>query len=358
MKILVYDVAAEDGGGLFVLKKFYENVLQKSPDDIEWVFMTSFDILEESDNIKILKFKKVKKSWMHRLIFENFELPRIISEINPDLVISLQNMPVKRCGKRQFVYLHQSLQYCPKKFSFLKREERGTAIRQHIICGIFYKNALPEAEHIFVQTEWIKEATVKWLKWPEDRITVVPVSFDPASVPIKEYVGQESREFFYPARAEIYKNHGVVINACRKLVNQGINDFKVIFTTKAEDGFYASQLCEKAKGLPIEFIGAVDYEEIWDYYSKTILMFPSYLETCGIPMIEAKAAGGRIIASDMPFSHEALESYPNAEFFRYDDADELAAKMEKMLCGKEYVKLCKATAIANNGLMESMLQRI
>ena len=28
MKILVYDVAAEDGGGLFVLKNFYEEVIK------------------------------------------------------------------------------------------------------------------------------------------------------------------------------------------------------------------------------------------------------------------------------------------------------------------------------------------
>ena len=30
MKILVYDVAAEDGGGLFVLKNFYEEVIKDS----------------------------------------------------------------------------------------------------------------------------------------------------------------------------------------------------------------------------------------------------------------------------------------------------------------------------------------
>lgn len=48
MKILVYDVAAEDGGGLFVLKNFYEEVIKDSEKhpNIEWIFLTSYKILE------------------------------------------------------------------------------------------------------------------------------------------------------------------------------------------------------------------------------------------------------------------------------------------------------------------------
>lgn len=357
MKILVYDVAAEDGGGLFVLKKFYNDVLRKSPSNIEWIFMTSLDILKESENIKVFRYEGVKKSWGHRLIFENFYLPKIIKNLNLDLIISLQNMPIKRCKQRQFVYLHQSLQYCPKKFSFLRSEERGMAIRQHIICEI-YKTALPMSDHIFVQTQWIKDATKKWLKWPEEKISVVPVSLDYSSVPVKKYKEKNCRDFFYPARAEMYKNHEIVIEACKKLIKRGVSDFKIYFTIKPGDNQYAEGLTRKSRGLPIEYIGMISYESMWDYYSKTILLFPSYLETCGLPMLEAKLAGAWILASDMPFSREALADYPNKEYFTYNNADSLAIKMKEFLDGKKYTITDPKGIVPDKGLLESMLEQV
>lgn len=357
MRILVYDVAAEDGGGLFVLKNFYNDILNKSPINIEWIIMTSIDMFEDTEHIKIVCYKKVKKSWFHRLWFENMELPGIIEKINPDLLISLQNMPVKKCNRQQFVYLHQSLQYCPKKFSFFKKTECMTAIRQHIICGMI-KNILPKADHIFVQTEWIKEATKDWLRVRDDKITVVPVAFDRHSVPMRTYMGQNSNVFFYPARAEVYKNHDIIIEACKLLVEKGIDDFKVLFTINHGDGAYAEQIYRNIKGLPIEFIGSISYDEIWEYYSKTILVFPSYLETCGLPMVEAKAAGAKILASDMPFSHEVLDGYPNAEFFAFDNAQQLADKMRYFLMEKRYEYVNLERTSTEISLMESMLKKI
>lgn len=358
MKILVYDVAAEDGGGLFVLKNFYREVLEQTPDNIEWVFVVSQDILKATERVRVLTYDKPKKSWMHRLVFENIDFPGVIKAEKPDLVISLQNMPVKRYNGRQFVYLHQSLQYCPKKFSFLKKEERGIAIRQRVICNI-YRNALPKSEHIFVQTNWIKEATKKWLNWSDEKITVVPVEFQPETAPqVKVYNGRDSKTFFYPARAEMYKNHKVVIEACKKLKDERMEDYKVIFTISANDGAYAAKLIHDSEGLPIDYIGAVPYEQMWDYYSKTILLFPSYLETCGLPMLEAQASQAWILASDMPFSHEALEGYPNKEYFTYDSADDLAKRMKEFIKGKEYQEIEKKEKRKSLSLVESMLKRV
>ena len=103
MKILVYDVAAEYGGAMTVLRDFYREVLEKSPRDIRWVFVVSQPVLEETAQVKILCFGKPKKSRLHRLAFEHLDLPKILAAEKPDAVISLQNMPVARYGGRQFV---------------------------------------------------------------------------------------------------------------------------------------------------------------------------------------------------------------------------------------------------------------
>ena len=354
MKILVYDVAAEDGGGLFVLKNFYEDV-RKLNSDIKWTFYVSADVLEPSENIEVKVFEKTKASWLKRLSFETFELPKLIKENDFDLIISLQNMPVRRCNKPQLVYLHQSLQYCPIRFSLFKKDERALALRQKIICGLIKFN-IKKSEHIFVQTQWIKKATLKWVGLDESKVSVVPVQIDLSNVPVKPFVGQNSREFFYPARAEIYKNHKVIIEACRILVNRGISDFKVTLTVNNQESPYQREIITLSEGLPIEFIDSVTYADIWEYYSRTILLFPSYLETCGLPMLEAKYAKGRILASDMPFSHEALDGYENVAFFKYDNAEELADKMERELNFASYREVESIESSNENGLLSAMME--
>ena len=354
MKVLVYDVAAEDGGGLLILKEFHE-AAKTAPDHIKWVFLTSLPELEAGSNIEVRRNPEVKQSWWKRLRFEHKIMPRIVEEIAPDLMISLQNMPVKRCKVRQFVYLHQSLQYCPKKFSFFKKEERPLAIRQRLI-GAIIKNAMPKAEHIFVQTRWIKDATCAWLKRPGGEVTVVPVKLR-EDVPVIPFAGEHSKEFFYPARAEVYKNHQVIIEACKILQGRGITNYRVILPL--QPGGSAEEIRRQAKNLPIEILGALSYEEVWKYYNKTTLLFPSYLETCGLPMLEAKMAGSRILASDMPFSHEALDGYPNARFFPYDDSEKLADCMQEVILGQmAYVSAPKDRFNEQESLLSSMLSKV
>lgn len=354
MKILVYDVAAEDGGGLLLLKEFHE-AAKTAPSHIKWVFLTSLPELEKGPNIEVRRYPEVKQSWRNRLRFEHQKMPQIIEEMKPDLVISLQNMPVKRCKVRQFVYLHQSLQYCPKKFSFLKKEERSLAIRQRLI-GRVIKNAMPKAEHIFVQTQWIKDATCAWLKRPEKEVTVVPVKLR-EDVPVVPFAGEKSKVFFYPARAEVYKNHKTIMDACKILQDRGITDYRVVLPL--QPGGLTEKLRRQAEGLPIEILGAISYEQVWEFYSKATLLFPSYLETCGLPMLEAKMAGSRILASDMPFSHEALDGYPNARFFPYEDGKQLADYMQQIIMGEmDYVIAPRDPFIEQESLLRSMLEKV
>lgn len=221
---------------------------------------------------------------------------------------------------------------------------------------------LPSAAHIFVQTNWIKKATEDWITYPPSHITVVPVKAENARKFITDYTGQRSRTFFYPARAEIYKNHQVIIQATKILISKGYTNFNIIFTMSPEENNYSNNIFKTAINLPIKFVGTLSYELMWKYYSNTVLLFPSYLETCGLPLLEAKYAKGRILASDLPFSHEILDSYPNAQFFKFDDPIDLAEKMQEMLDKPIYKNISEQyLSFGQNktmGLAESMLEEV
>ena len=71
----------------------------------------------------------------------------------------------------------------------------------------------------------------------------------------------------------------------------------------------------KQNELPIEFVGSLTREQVFDFYSKSILLFSSYIETVGLPLVEAKMHKTPILVSDCEFAHEVLDDYQNVDYF-------------------------------------------
>ena len=72
-------------------------------------------------------------------------------------------------------------------------------------------------------------------------------------------------------------------------------------------------------------------EQMAQRYSESILLFPSYLETVGLPLLEAKQYGAPIIASDCAYAHETVGEYENVSYFSAMRGEELAAQMERWI---------------------------
>lgn len=59
MRILVYDVAADSGGAVTVLKSFYEEFCRDTEN--EYVFVLSVFELPDTEHIRVLNYPWVKK---------------------------------------------------------------------------------------------------------------------------------------------------------------------------------------------------------------------------------------------------------------------------------------------------------
>lgn len=328
MKIVVYDIAAQKGGGGETILKQYFDTAARQTENEWWFFVSIEEYVERSRNnmhvIYIDLGKKTKTvNYVKRKQYEVLKLRRIIKSIEPDEFISLQNMIVSSLNCKQTVYLHQSFQFSPVRFSFFKKNERSLAFRQKFICGVI-KRKLKKADKVIVQTNWMKNAVSKWAQYPEDRIIVETP--DLALPVITSETEKLNNVFFYPANAYLNKNHQIIIEACKIIKRKGYSDFRILFTLSPDSNMLASTLYDEVKeaGLPIEFVGHLDREELYRKYRSQILLFPSYIETFGLPLLEAKCLGGRIIASNCPFSHEILDNYSFAEFVDWNNADDWA----------------------------------
>lgn len=320
MRILVNDLAASASGALSVLESFYQYI-RENDNENEYIFLLSGDYLEETERIKVRIIPEVKKSGFHKLYFDLLSGKKVLNQYNPDYVISLQNIITFGYKGKQAVFVHQAIPFQKRKrFSFFKKDERAYAFIQTVV-GYFIKKSIEKADLVFVQTEWMKHAIIEICSVSESVVNVVQTKNNICA----EYTYRESKNvFFYPAAFEnIYKNQECIYAATESLCNEGIRDFKVLLTLNNHS---------PKKGC--EFIGLLNKEELYKKYSETVLVFPSFIETVGLPLVEAMSVGSIIFSADCEYAHEVLNGYSNAYFFDPLNSKELADLMKLSIEGK------------------------
>ena len=88
---LIYDVHASESGALAILNDLYKKIYNTSDKSKKYIFVVSTPYYNETENIKVLRYPWVKKSWFHRLFFDCVTTRLILSKYKPDKVYSLQN---------------------------------------------------------------------------------------------------------------------------------------------------------------------------------------------------------------------------------------------------------------------------
>jgi len=319
MKIIINDIAASTGGALSILQDFYQTIKTYDSEN-EYIFLLSDAYIEETDNIKIKLFPKVKKSGLRKLFFDCVIGKRVINGLRPDIVLSLQNIITFGVKCPQIVYIHQPIPYQKEKqFSLLKKEERIYAVYQKII-GLLIDKSARGADKVIVQTKWMQKAVCERAKVDISKI----IQIMPDIMDIETKSGREkpnSRKFFYPTGEVLYKNISCIEKACAILRDWKIWDFQVVLTT------------EKSEDKNIKCIGYVSREEVFQWYQKSTLLFPSYIETFGMPLAEMRKMAGVVLAADCEYSREVLDGYVNAYYFNYNSPEELASLMKKVIKG-------------------------
>lgn len=330
MRTLVYDVAADSGGAATVLQSFYEEF--KKDTENEYIFVLSVYKLPETDNIKVLNFPEVKKSMLHRLYFDHFVAHKLVKKYKADRVLSLQNIELPHTNVPQTVYEHNALPFSEYKF---KPWEAFRPWYSQQILGRMMKKSIRRAEKVLVQTNWMKEEIIRQCGIPADR---VEVKFPPVKM-LKTHpwkMDEACPIFFYPAGPPAYKNHRTFLKACELLKEQGIEDYRVIWTVTGEENEGMKKLKAEAeeKQLPIEFIGPVPRTQLFEQYASSVLVFPSYIETIGLPLLEARSVGAPILAADCLYARDGVGDYDRAEFFETFDSEALSRLMKQKIVEK------------------------
>ena len=321
-KILIYDIAAAFGGAKKVLDEFYEEY--RAREDYECYFITSFLDYPTNQRIHVIKLPWTKKSWIHRLYCDYFYIPGLIKRLEIEEVLSLQNMGIPHCTVKQTVYVHNAIPFTEHRFSAIKEPFLWTY--QNVIGRLIY-SSLRKADSVIVQTLWMKEEVIKRCQISGDKILVQRVYVKEQNSGLREVSSVPT--FFYPATPFRFKNFEVVLEACKDLKRLGIKKYEIVMTFTGKENRLAKAITKKVRkyNLPIKLVGRLNLEQMELLYKKSILLFPSYLETIGLPLLEAKAFQAPIVAADCKYAHDALKGYENVWYFPYEDQEALKTVM-------------------------------
>jgi len=335
--IFVNATAATEGGALTILKQFLEGISVYSNKNIFYYVFCSLEDLKayENKNIKIVNDIKGKR-WLDRIRWDLCGLKNWSEKknIKADLIISFQNTGVNYCNDvRQLVYLHNPIPFAEKlNWKLFDNNERSLWFYKNIYKRII-KITLKKNFHIVVQTEWMKHAVIEQFNWNPKKISVIKPNIENipiVKIPIIDFKDNKFH-ILYPAPSTIYrkfKNYELIINALRYIKGnkREIYDYFLIHFTidkKLNNNMNVS-IVKLIKDLNVSsnicFEGKLPYKRILSFYkSCDLLVFPSCIETFGLPLIEAASFGMPILAANMNYAREVIGSYKGVKFLDYKD---------------------------------------
>ncbi|AMO73035.1 glycosyltransferase [Sphingorhabdus sp. M41] len=161
-----------------------------------------------------------------------------------------------------------------------------------------------------VQTPTMRRALRTWYKGDiSPRIEIAPF-IDPDHLSASSPgLSAKQWDFIYVSDGTAHKNHKRLFAAWKLLAEEGLRPSLAVTLPARDDALVAHMKAIKAEhNLDIVNLGHVEHGAILDNYHKAgALIFASYAESFGIPLLEAKTAELPIIAAELDFVRDVCE---------------------------------------------------
>ena len=359
--LVVSAVNLRKGGTLTILRDCLEALSAEAREHgLRVVALVHKKELALYDGIEYIELPWSTKSWAHRLWCEYMTMHRISRRLGDiDLWLSLHDTTPRVRARRQAVYCHNS-------YPFFRWQWRHLWQNYRIVCfALFtkwiYRINIHRNRYIIVQQQWFRKAFQQMFGIAKDRIIVSPPSrSEELKVKSEEFataiddcapktaaanscvpsVASEQSSsaslftlhsslttFLYPAYPDVHKNFECLCEAARLLEQEvGTGRFQVLLTMSPDMNRYSHWVCRRwGEVKSIRFCGFLSREQLYELYAKTdCLVFPSLVETWGLPISEFAVTGRPMLVADLPYGHETAAGSLCTAFF--DPADAVALK--------------------------------
>ena len=142
--------------------------------------------------------------------------------------------------------------------------------------------------------------------------------------------------FIYPAWPDVHKNFECICEAAGLLEQEvGTDKFEVILTTDRNANRYCRWINRRWGHVKsLHFTGFLDREKLYEQYAVSgCLVFPSQVETWGLPISEFASMGRPMLLADLPYAHETAMGSQLTAFFNPNNPKDLKEKMKQVMTG-------------------------
>ncbi|MEZ0450825.1 glycosyltransferase [Sphingobacterium thalpophilum] len=340
-KLVVSAINFFEGGPLSVLKDCLR-FLNKSNHAVRFQIFALVhrkDLFDHQEfgNIIFVEFPKSRESYFYRLYYEYFYFKNFSRKNNVIFWLSLHDITPRLNGIQQAVYCHNPSPFREVKVrNFMKNP---TEFLFNLFYKYLYRINIKSNKYIIVQQQWIRDRFSSMFSLDKNRIVVAtPDINEKGDIDLVRHskIQCDKKTFIYPTLSRTFKNIEVIGEAVKYINGIGDFDFKIYITIDGSENRYAESIVEKYKQYKqLAFIGKIDRMMVYDYYSQvSALLFPSTLETWGMPITEFKRFKKPIIVSDLPYAKETVNDYDKAIFFDPMDFKSLAHILIKIIEGR------------------------
>ncbi|GHV48900.1 glycosyl transferase [Spirochaetia bacterium] len=205
------------------------------------------------------------------------------------------------------------------------------------------KKVIKDSKKLIAISETTKKDLTEYLSIPESKISVIHLGID-KNISIESY---ENRLIEYPyilfvGQRHSYKNFRNIALAF-SIISKKYSDLKLVCTgpacSKSEFKFIKSiQIADKTM-----FFQATEFEMYSLYHYAEMMVFPSFYEGFGLPLLEAMINKCPVICSDRSCFPEIADNA--ALYFNPSDLDSIVNCIEKVLMNTDLKKTLQEKGI-------------
>ena len=339
--IVINGISATEGGALTVLNDFIEMF------EGDAVCFCAIDpsFLPKKNNVRYLCVGPQRG--FRRLMWDWFGLDWSLKRLNirPKVCYSFNNMaPIIRDfhSHQHVVFFHQAIPLSDFKTSLVDKSLLRTLFYKKIYPLLVRGYDRPNVRYL-VQAVWIKNALSCLCRIPLERISVERPCLNFSDVSLEKVSWFDEIDFIYPANDFEYKNHKLLIDTIDQIKDsQDAWDRRlVIGLTLTQDSWVFSAVKRKGLNEYFRFLGYQPRTDVLGAFAHGCgLVFPSLVETVGLPLLEAAHFGVPILASDLPFSRETLGPGGKCVFIDPEKPEKWAIGLTKIY-SQEQLRECR-----------------
>ena len=192
---------------------------------------------------------------------------------------------------------------------------------------------MASVSEFIVQTQTMKKLLAK------KAAGIVPIQILPFAEESASYMrsGFKSKEkasefdFVYVASGETHKNHRILLEAWSLLAAEGLFPSLCLTLNPVKFGSLAREIenvCERDK-LAVTNVGELSHEGVMGLYESVgALIYPSKLESFGLPLMEARQMGLAILASELDYVRDLVDP---EQSFDPDSATSIARAVKRFM---------------------------